>query len=115
MKEIVADKNLVAYCGLYCGACKAYLKDKCPGCQNNEKAKWCKVKICCIENKWLSCADCKKFVNVLDCKLYNNFFYKFFKIVFRSDRTACINLIKEKGYDNFVSEMFAKKAMTIKR
>jgi len=28
MKEIVADSKLVAYCGLYCGACKSYLKEK---------------------------------------------------------------------------------------
>jgi hypothetical protein len=27
MKEIVPDTNLIAYCGLYCGSCKSYLKD----------------------------------------------------------------------------------------
>ena len=43
MKEIVADTNLIGYCGLYCGACKRYLKDKCPGCHKNEKAAWCKT------------------------------------------------------------------------
>ncbi len=31
MKEIVSDPKLVAYCGLYCGACKRYLQEKCPG------------------------------------------------------------------------------------
>jgi hypothetical protein len=35
MKAIVADAGLVAYCGLYCGACKAYLKEKYPGCHGN--------------------------------------------------------------------------------
>ena len=29
-KPIAVDKNLVAYCGLYCGACSAYLKDRAP-------------------------------------------------------------------------------------
>jgi len=32
MKEIIADEKLVAKCGLYCGACGAYLKGRCPGC-----------------------------------------------------------------------------------
>jgi hypothetical protein len=38
MKQIIADKNLVAYCGLYCGACNKYLDGKCPGCQKNKKS-----------------------------------------------------------------------------
>lgn len=40
MKEIEADKNLIAACGLYCGACRKYLSAKCYGCHNNEKATW---------------------------------------------------------------------------
>jgi len=28
LKPIVADKNLIAYCGLYCGACLSYLKGR---------------------------------------------------------------------------------------
>jgi len=43
MKEIAADKDLVACCGLYCGACGAYLKGRCPGCRENSKA--CVLKI----------------------------------------------------------------------
>ena len=50
MKEIISDPKLVAFCGLYCGACKAYLKERCPGCHDNEKATWCKVRTCCLEN-----------------------------------------------------------------
>ncbi len=30
MKEIVQNTDLIAYCGLYCGACKSYLMEKCP-------------------------------------------------------------------------------------
>jgi hypothetical protein len=37
MKDIVSNQELVAYCGLYCGACRAYRMDKCPGCHDNEK------------------------------------------------------------------------------
>lgn len=29
MKNIKADKQLIAACGLYCGACRKYLAGKC--------------------------------------------------------------------------------------
>jgi hypothetical protein len=35
MKNISADENLVSMCGLYCGAYKSYMKDKCKGCVEN--------------------------------------------------------------------------------
>ena len=50
MKEIASDPNLVAYCGMYGGACKAYLRDKCPGCDDQQKASWCKIRSCCISH-----------------------------------------------------------------
>lgn len=39
------EKQNVAYCGLYCGACQSYTKGKCPGCDANEKATWCEIRI----------------------------------------------------------------------
>ena len=57
MKEIVSSPDLVAYCGLYCGACKRYRMEKCPGCRENEKAAWCKVRACCRGNHYSSCAE----------------------------------------------------------
>ena len=113
-KEIITDKNLVAYCGLYCGACRAYLKRKCQACKDNEKASWCKVRKCCIENNFTSCADCN--IKLLEeCKYFNNFMAKLFGFIFRSDRTACINRIKKIGYDAFAQEMAESKRQTIKR
>ncbi len=47
MKEVVSNPDLVAYYGLYCGACGSYLKERYPGCHDNIKAKWCKIKVCC--------------------------------------------------------------------
>ena len=72
MKNIVADTDLIAYCGLYCGACRKYLREKCPGCHENEKATWCKIRSCCDEHDYLSCADCQEFENILECKKFNN-------------------------------------------
>ncbi len=89
MKALVSDPKLVAHCGLYCGACRAYLKGKCPGCHENEKASWCKVRSCCISNGFATCADCKEFPDPNECKKFNNFISKLFGLIFRSDRPAC--------------------------
>jgi len=113
-KQIVADKNLIAYCGLYCGACRSYLSGKCPGCKENTKATWCKVRACCSENQYLSCADCK-LASLEDCKKYNNFISRIVGFFFRSDRAACIKRIKEVNYENFAAEMTAAKMQTIRR
>ena len=115
MEQKIADKNLVAFCGLYCGECKAYKKEKCPGCQKNEKATWCKIRTCCLENKRRSCADCQEFTNVSECNKFNNFFSKLFAFVFKSDRQACINMIKEKGYDAYAEEMTKRGEQSIKK
>ena len=113
-KEIIADKNLIAYCGLYCGACGSYLKGNCPGCRENVKATWCKIRQCGIENNFQSCADCTS-IELMDCKKYNNFISKAFGIIFNSNRPACIARIKENGYDGFAVEMAQNKRQTIKR
>ena len=108
-------KGVVAYCGLYCGACKSYMKGKCPGCFENEKAAWCKVRNCCIENSYGSCADCQIVSDLKECKKLNNLISKLFALIFRSNRLACLALIKEIGYDEYAGEMAKKGIMSIKR
>ncbi len=115
MKPVVTDTNLIAYCGLYCGACKSYLKEKCPGCQGNEKASWCQVRKCNIEHAYGSCADCKEFADIMECPRFNNFFSKFFALLFRSDRKACIMKIRESGYEGFAAFMAENNLQSIKR
>ena len=115
MKSIVADPNLVARCGLYCGACKAYLKGKCPGCAENAKATWCKVKKCTFENNYTTCADCTQPGGYAACKEFNSFMAKIFAFIFRSDRGACIERIKEIGVEEFAAEMAGKEMQTIKK
>lgn len=115
MKEIIADKNLVAYCGLYCGACKRYLADKCPGCQRNNKAQWCQLRTCCRNHKFDSCAACQTFSDPRECKKFNNLFSKIFAVLFQSNRPACIQRIKEVGIEKFAEEMTEKKSHTIKK
>ncbi|MCK9617710.1 MAG: DUF3795 domain-containing protein [Lentimicrobiaceae bacterium] len=115
MKNVVKDKSLVAFCGLYCGACKKYLTDKCPGCIENDKAGWCSVRSCCMNNGYNSCADCREYTNAMDCKKFNNFISKIFGFLFNSDRNACIETIKKVGYDSFVTLMVENEWQTIKK
>lgn len=112
-KEIIADKDLVATCGLYCGACGKYLSGKCKGCRQNEKLSWCKSRSCCMEKGFSTCADCDK--NVKDCKTYTNFMSKLMSIVFRSDRPACVEFIRQNGLEAFAAEMAKRGTLTIKK
>ena len=104
-KEVKTDKELIAYCGLYCGACGKFIKGNCPGCRKNEKAKWCKIRTCGINNNYHTCAECQ--TNTHDCKL--------FALIFKSDRDACIRRINDIGELNYAKEMSDKGKMTIKK
>ncbi len=115
VKSITSDQSLIAYCGLYCGACPKYLAEKCPGCHENNKAGWCKVRECNIQNNYQSCADCKEFRNPMDCKKFNNFFSKIYALMYKSDRAACVAKIKAEGYRAFASYMAVHQMQVIKR
>ncbi len=113
MKNILADKGLIAACGLYCGACRKYLSDKCPGCQDNAKAAWCKIRSCARGKCFCSCAECPR--DVTGCRTYSNLIGRIFAFLFRSDRPACIRYIREHGEQAFAEEMARRKCQTIKR
>ena len=115
MKTITADMKLIAACGLYCGACGKYLEEKCPGCKENAKASWCQVRACCQKEEIPSCADCRQIGQESACKKYNNFMAKMFGLIFRSDRRACVTLIRAKGYAEFARFMAGNKQVSIKR
>lgn len=114
MREVQTDVGLVAYCGLYCGACGAYLKEKCRGCHNNEKASWCKIRVCVKDKGISSCAECNEFGNPKDCKKFNNIMSKLFGLLFKSDRAACINQIKAVGLEGHSKKMAGSKIHTIR-
>jgi hypothetical protein len=115
MKDVVADRALVACCGLYCGACKKYLRGSCPGCRENHKASWCAVRTCCLEKKIASCADCQEFANPRDCAKFNSFISRVIGFVLRSDRAKCIDAIKKQGYEAFAAEMASKRLQSLRR
>jgi hypothetical protein len=104
-KQITINPYLVAACGLYCGSCGKYLKGRCPGCRENLKASWCKVRSCCIEKGVDNCSTCNEFSNPKECKKYNNPISKIIGYVTNTDRSLCIEQIKEKGIQHFATTM----------
>jgi hypothetical protein len=115
VKEIASDPRLVAYCGLYCGACNRYLRNSCPGCHENQKATWCKIRACCMTHGYASCAECKEFTDPMDCKMFNNVMSKIFAFIFRSDRAACIRQIREIGIQGHADKMTELGHQSLKR
>ena len=117
MNEINVDQKLVSRCGYYCGACKAYLKEKCQGCGTNQNffARHCKVKKCCGDNSIQTCAECKDFEDVALCKKLNSNFIKFFGVLVGYDRSKNIKSIQEIGCQAFAKQMAEKKAMWLPR
>lgn len=113
IKNIEANRELIAACGLYCGACRKYLSYKCPGCHKNEKATWCKIRSCVKGKGFHSCAKCRK--DVSECKIYSNLIGKIFAFLFKSDRPACIHYIRQHGEQAFAEEMTRRKCQTIKK
>jgi len=115
MPVIQANPDLVARCGLYCGACKSYLRGKCKGCRENSKATWCKVRACCAERDIKTCAECTEYSDPRTCKKYNNFMSRLFGLVFNSDRAACIAQIKQLGLGGHATAMAKLERPVIKR
>lgn len=115
MKPINIDENLVSYCGLYCGACPSHLKEKCPGCHENTRATWCKVRSCCLANSHDSCGNCREHDDIKSCSKFNNIISKIFGFIFRSDRHAGIMKIRELGIRGFAKYMAETKRQAIRR
>lgn len=113
------ETNLVSYCGFYCGSCPKFTKQECQGCKGeNPKCavgyKACKVRPCCIENGYNSCADCDKYESVKDCDIYNPFMIRFGQFITGTNRRKGIEMIKEIGETDFVKYMIDKNWVTIK-
>ncbi|MBN1202055.1 MAG: DUF3795 domain-containing protein [Anaerolineae bacterium] len=115
MGIVESDPKLVAFCGLYCGSCGRYKRGKCPGCAGNEKASWCQIRVCCLENGYSTCAACAQFDSVRDCRKFDNFMARLFSFVFRSDRPASVARIKAIGVEAYADEMTTSGKMSIRR
>ncbi|HVP56612.1 MAG TPA: DUF3795 domain-containing protein [bacterium] len=112
-----SDLSLLAYCGLYCGACSfkiAFLEserghllsmpakydkyksarlENCPGCRANDQDSGCKIRNCAKERKLAHCGDCGDF----PCKMVAAFSSD--GIPHHSEILANLGAIREIGAD----------------
>jgi hypothetical protein len=114
-----ANEQLIAYCGLYCGACPSFTSGKCEGCRSNSakssvKFKKCPVKPCCAENGFFTCADCTECASVKECKKYNPLFLRIASRLEGSDRSKAVEMIKAKGRIEFLTFMESKNWVAFK-
>jgi hypothetical protein len=112
---IEVDPTLVAYCGLYCGACPRYLKGRCPGCHDNHKATWCKIRSCNVQHGYRSCADCAECADPHNCGKFHNLLSRLMGVVFQSDRRACVFQIRELGLEGHARAMAEVGRPSIRR
>jgi hypothetical protein len=111
--EVKNDTQLIAYCGLYCGACRKFVSGKCPGCKRLAPPHWCKIRTCCIEKSFDSCAGCS-LETPNACKKFNNPISKVFAFIFGSDREKCIMAIREKGAAWYAAHMAQTRQQSLK-
>ena len=102
MPETSAE--LVAYCGLFCGACGSFRRGRCVGCLEGGGFASCKVRSCVVDKGYRTCADCDEY---LDCKLLSNFIAKIFALVLRSNRIGNLTGIKRDGIEKWAAEAAA--------
>jgi hypothetical protein len=96
---------IVACCGLICSDCARFKKNKCGGCRSKRPVFLnCKIRKCNIENHYYTCAECKYFEELKECKKLNNMISKIFEFIYKTKRIENLNRIREIGLEKFKSE-----------
>ena len=118
-EQMNKDENLIAYCGLYCGACPSFTSGKCDGCRSESaksaiRYKKCPVKSCCADNGWFTCADCTEVASVKVCKKYNPLLLQIVSRLEGSDRSKAMDMIKTNGRAEFVTFIASKNWVAFK-
>lgn len=114
------DINLLAYCGLYCGACSfkvaydeknpQHIKNMpskydqyknaklefCPGCRLDNQRGGCKIRNCAISKDLTNCGECIDF----PCAILKEFNYD--GMPHHADCIPNLIMIKGKGVDSFL-------------
>ncbi len=113
IQEVKNDTELIAYCGLYCGACRKFSSGKCPGCKQLALPHWCKIRTCCIGQNFNSCADCA-LETPNACTKFNNPISKVFAFIFGSNREKCIQTIRQNGAVWYATHMAETRKQSLK-
>ncbi len=118
MKPLVAfDESLIAPCGMNCGTCMAYLRNKntCHGCRVYSNDKAVSVRRCIITKcEYLArttskfCYDCEKY----PCRRMKQL-DKRYRTKYRTSFIENLSMIKEKGISNFL--VFESKRRTCQK
>ncbi|MGB8656321.1 MAG: DUF3795 domain-containing protein [Candidatus Zixiibacteriota bacterium] len=114
------DINLLAYCGLYCGACsfkvafdeknRQHIKNMpskydqyknaelefCPGCRLDKQRGSCKIRNCAMSKDLTNCGECIDF----PCAILKEFNYD--GMPHHADCISNLMMVKEKGIDYFL-------------
>lgn len=104
--QVSFDKSLIAPCGMNCGTCIAYLRDKntCPGCRVFSTDKAISIQRCIIpkcinldktDSKF--CYDCEKY----PCKRIKQL-DKRYSTKYNTSFIENLKMIKEKGIEKFL-------------
>lgn len=113
-KLVEFEKYLIAPCGMNCGTCIAYLREKkrCPGCRIYSADKAISIQQCiipkCIHLEKTGskfCYDCAKF----PCKRMKQL-EKRYRTRYKTSFIENLTIIKEQGIDNFL--VFESKRRT---
>jgi hypothetical protein len=115
MERLTPRPDLVAACGLYCGACRAYQRARCPGCRENSRATWCAVRTCCIDHDHATCAECTTHADPAACAKFHNLVSRVVGVVMNSDRRACIQQIRALGISGHAAFMAERRLQTLPR
>jgi hypothetical protein len=112
--HVAFDKSLIAPCGMNCGTCIAYLREKntCPGCRVYSADKDVSIQRCIIPkcvhlDQTVSkfCYDCEKY----PCKRIIQL-DKRYRTKYKTSFVENLTIIKENGIDNFL--IFESKRRT---
>jgi hypothetical protein len=104
--SVVFKRSLIAPCGMNCGTCIAYLREKnrCPGCRISSANKAVSVQRCIVQKciylektKSKFCYECEKF----PCKRIKQL-DKRYKTKYKTSFIENLLLIKETGIANFL-------------
>ncbi len=101
--KILQYDGFIPPCGIFCGGCPIYTREKnsCEGANKGCKSRKCKgIYVCCIEIKGLEfCHQCKSY----PCSRYRKFADRWQK--YRQDLLRNQVFIKANGKEKFVIEM----------
>jgi len=104
--SVIFDRSLIAPCGMNCGTCIAYQREKnrCPGCRTYSADKAISIQRCiipkCVQLDNTSskfCYDCEKY----PCKRLNQL-DKRYRTKYKTSFIENLTMIKEKGIDSFL-------------